>query len=126
MNLLRRRLIEATNACPTGDPQDPETVCGPLISAAAADKVMSFADEAVAMGATILAGGKREGNVIWPTLVENVPEGTKLDREEVFGPVLTLSKYSHFEDALKKVNSSQYGIQCGVFTHDESPCRTSI
>ncbi|HEY3779482.1 MAG TPA: aldehyde dehydrogenase family protein [Fimbriimonadaceae bacterium] len=117
---LKAKLIDATNACPTGDPSDPATVCGPLISSAAADKVMSFVDEAVAAGATVLAGGKREGNMVWPTLIENVPEGTKLDREEVFGPVLTLSSYSLLEHALKKVNSSQYGIQCGVFTHDET------
>jgi acyl-CoA reductase-like NAD-dependent aldehyde dehydrogenase len=115
---VRERLIKLTEECPTGDPTKAETVCGPLISSTAADKVMAFVDEAVAGGARVIAGGKREGNMIWPTLVENVPPGSRLDVEEVFGPVLTLSKFNSFEEAIAKVNSSQYGIQCGVFTRD--------
>lgn len=117
---LREMLIEATNSCPTGDPLLAETVCGPLISDAAADKVMSFVDEAVAAGAKVIAGGKREGNMVWPTLVEDVPDSVRLAKEEVFGPVLTIAPYSQIEDAVAQVNSSQYGIQCGVFTHDIS------
>ena len=113
---VREALIEGTKNCPTGDPEKPETVCGPLISKAAADKVMSFVDQAVKAGAKTIAGGKREGNMIWPTLVEGVPPNVKLANEEVFGPVLTIAPFSKLEDAIKQVNSSQYGIHCGVFT----------
>jgi acyl-CoA reductase-like NAD-dependent aldehyde dehydrogenase len=90
-----------------------------MISAEAADKVMAWIDEAVAAGATFLAGGGREGNVIEPTLLENVPTTTKLGCQEVFGPVLTLTAYDEFDKALNRVNASEYGIHAGVFTHDE-------
>ena len=117
---VRSQLIEGTRKCPTGDPEKVETVCGPLISDAAADKVMSFVDEAIAAGAKVIAGGKREGNMIWPTLVENVPPGVRLASEEVFGPVLTLARFGKLEEAVKQVNSPQYGIHCGVFTRSIS------
>jgi acyl-CoA reductase-like NAD-dependent aldehyde dehydrogenase len=113
---VRERLIEGTRSCPTGDPMLPETVCGPLISAAAADKVMSFVSEAVEGGAKVLAGGERNGNLISPTLVENVRPSSKLGTEEVFGPVLTIAPFKNLDDAVARVNSSRYGIQCGVFT----------
>jgi acyl-CoA reductase-like NAD-dependent aldehyde dehydrogenase len=115
---VRAKLIEGTNSCPTGDPARPETVCGPMISDASADRIMDFIDEALKGGAKIIAGGKREGNLIWPTLIESVPEGVKLDREEMFGPVLTIRPFKSLDEAIHRVNKSQYGIQCGVFTHD--------
>jgi acyl-CoA reductase-like NAD-dependent aldehyde dehydrogenase len=115
---VRERLIEGTNSCPTGDPMLPETVCGPLISEDAAEKVEKWIQEAVDMGATVLAGGGREGAVVQPTLVEGVPGSAKLSCQEVFGPVLTIEPYGDFDEALARVNSSDYGIQCGVFTHD--------
>ena len=110
--------IEQTRACKTGDPLDPNFVCGPLISGQAADKVEGFLKEATDKGATILAGGKRTGNLIEPTLLEGVPENVKLSCEEVFGPVLTLRSFSDLDGALAVVNSSSYGIHTGVFTHD--------
>lgn len=111
-------LIEQTKACKTGDPMDAEVVCGPLISEKAADKVEAFLQEATGKGAVILAGGKRSGNLIEPTLVENVPDEVKLSCEEVFGPVLTLRSYTHLDEAFALVNSSPYGIHAGIFTHD--------
>ena len=113
---FKARLIAATTECPTGDPKVAETVCGPLISSEAADKVMAMIDEAVSKGATLLAGGTRSGNIISPTILESVPQSVALANEEVFGPVLTLSKFQSSGEALAKVNSSKYGIQCGVFT----------
>ncbi len=112
------RIVQGTMACPTGDPLDEKTVCGPLISDAAADKVMSFVDEAVAAGARLLAGGVRSGTMIQPTLLSDVPDSVRLANEEVFGPVLTIEPYKDLADAIKRVNRSQYGIQCGFFTQD--------
>ena len=77
---------------------------------------MAMIDEAVSKGATLLAGGTRSGNIISPTILESVPQSVALANEEVFGPVLTLSKFQSSGEALAKVNSSKYGIQCGVFT----------
>jgi len=115
---FRSRLIELTKACPTGDPMLEPTVCGPLISAEAADKVTSVVEEAVANGAMIVAGGGRKGNVIEPTLLEKVPSKVRLSCEEAFGPVLTLAPFDSIDEAIGQVNSSQYGIHAGVFTNN--------
>lgn len=117
---IRRRLIEATRACPTGNPRDPQIVCGPLISCEAADRVMAWIEEGISGGGTLLAGGSREGNLVQPTLIESVPKSSRLAREEVFGPVLTLEPFDTFDQAIESVNGSQYGIHCGVFTRDDA------
>ncbi len=113
---FKSRMIAATEQTPYGDPLDDKTVCGPVISSEAADKVMEWIQEAEDAGATVLAGGNRVGNVIEPTLIENVPDGCRLAKEEVFGPVLTLSSFSSDDEAIARVNASQFGIHCGVFT----------
>lgn len=117
---FKDKLLAAVKACPFGDPMLPETVCGPLISSEAADKVIDGISEAKEKGATLLAGGERTGNVIEPTLLEKVSNTSKLGCQEVFGPVLTLTSYASLRDALAQVNASEYGIHCGVFTHDPS------
>jgi acyl-CoA reductase-like NAD-dependent aldehyde dehydrogenase len=114
------RLAEATRACPCGDPALRETVCGPLITAEAADRVEEWIVEAVVEGAKILAGGTREKNVIAPTLVANVPSDSKLATREVFGPVLTVGRFETAEQAIELINGSAYGLQAGVFTGDDS------
>lgn len=116
---FRTKMIEATESMVCGDPLEEPTVCGPLINSDAADRVMSWIDEAESVGATVLAGGNRIGNVVEPTLVEDVPDGCKLATEEVFGPVLTLSKFSDADEAFAKVNASRFGIHCGVFTSSD-------
>lgn len=122
----KQMLIDQTESCATGDPMDPNVVCGPLISDKAADKVQDFLQDAIQSGAYILAGGGREGNVIEPTLVEKVPENAKLAQEEVFGPVLTLQPFKVLEEALAIVNRSRYGIQAGIFTHDLRVAETAF
>lgn len=119
---MRSRLIAATQATPHGDPREAKCVCGPLISPEAAVKVSEWIAEAVEAGAEVLAGGKRIGNAVAPTLVEFPEqwrsEPPRLAREEVFGPVLTLGRFRTFDEALARVNASAYGIQTGVFTND--------
>lgn len=114
----REGLIAAVQECPYGDPSLESTVCGPMISIEAADKVWSMVEEAVAGGAKVLVGGRGEGTMMPPTLVENVPDDCRLANEEVFGPVLTVESYDFFEDAIARVNRSKYGIHAGVFTED--------
>lgn len=114
----RKRLIQGTLDCPWGDPSDRKVVCGPLISSDAAQKVMEWIDEAVGLGGKLLAGGRREGNVVLPTLIEDVPGAAKLSCQEVFGPVLTLAAYNTLDEAIARVNASEYGIHCGIFTSD--------
>ncbi len=102
----------------SGDPRRADVVNGPLIDERARERVLAWIEEAKAGGAVVLCGGGREGSVIAPTLLEGVPAHAKLRREEAFGPVCTLSPYAALDDAIARVNASEYGLQAGVFTND--------
>lgn len=112
------KLTKATDACPTGDPKLEDTVCGPLISESAVRRVTQWVDEARSAEAKVLAGGGVEGNVMRPTLLEAVPDGTKLSTEEVFGPVLTVRPFDDLDEAIERVDRSRFGIHCGIFTQN--------
>ncbi|WP_406283617.1 aldehyde dehydrogenase family protein [Streptomyces sp. NBC_00209] len=115
---LLPRIVAAVEAQVTGDPSDPTTDVGPLVDEAAARRVESWVDEAVAAGAQLLAGGKRDGSTYAPTVLAGLPDGVTLATEEVFGPVLSVQKVNGETEAFAAVNASQYGLQAGVFTHD--------
>jgi len=112
------KVVAAVEAQVTGDPSDAATDVGPLVSEDAAQRVESWVDEAVAAGAKLLAGGKREGATYAPTVLADVPAGVTIACEEVFGPVLTITKADDEAAAFAAVNDSPYGLQAGVFTHD--------
>ncbi|WP_346776735.1 aldehyde dehydrogenase family protein [Streptomyces sp. HNM0574] len=112
------KVLEAVEALGTGDPSDPATDVGPLVDEAAAKRVESWVDEAVAAGAKLLVGGKRDGASYAPTVLENVPSDTKAGCEEIFGPVMSFQKVEGEQAAFAAVNDSPYGLQAGVFTHD--------
>lgn len=120
----RERLAAGTRDCPFGDPQDRRTVCGPLISADAANKVREWIKEALDRGGRLLAGSSGApdssggGTLVPPTLIEDVPPDARLACREVFGPVLTLAAYDTLDEAIARVNASDYGIHCGIFTTD--------
>jgi acyl-CoA reductase-like NAD-dependent aldehyde dehydrogenase len=111
-------LIEAAAAMKVGDPTEPETDVGPMIAESEARRVGEWIAEAVADGARVLCGGRRRGALLEPAVVENVPPHHKLNRCEVFGPVVTLKPYDSFDEALAMVNDSDFGLQAGVFTRD--------
>src|SRR5690606_33761497 len=112
------RVVAAVEAQVTGDPNDDKTDVGPLISEDAAKRVEAWVDEAVAAGATLRTGGKRDGASYAPTVLTDVPADVTLSCEEVFGPVLTMQKVDGEAAAFDAVNDSKYGLQAGVFTHD--------
>jgi acyl-CoA reductase-like NAD-dependent aldehyde dehydrogenase len=114
---LTSRLISAVEALKTGDPTDPAVEVGPMISEDAAKRVEEWVDEAVAAGAQVLVGGKRDGATYPPTVLTGVPADAKVVTEEVFGPVLVLDQVSDDAAGLQKINDSAYGLQAGVFTH---------
>jgi acyl-CoA reductase-like NAD-dependent aldehyde dehydrogenase len=116
----KSELIRKTNECVWGDPKNELTVCGPMISDEAANRVQEWIDEAVSEGAKIIAGGGREGNIVKPVLLESVPDSVRLANEEVFGPVLALERVDSTESAFARINRSQYGIHAGIFTNEES------
>ncbi|MDV5148700.1 aldehyde dehydrogenase family protein [Streptomyces sp. SBC-4] len=112
------KIVAAVEAQVTGDPSDAATDVGPLVDEAAAQRVESWVDEAVAAGAKLLTGGKREGATYAPTVLSELPEGVTLARAEVFGPVLTIAKVDGEAEAFAAVNDSDFGLQAGVFTRD--------
>jgi aldehyde dehydrogenase (NAD+) len=111
-------LVEKVEALGTGDPTDPATDVGPLVSEAAAVRVESWVAEAVAAGATVLTGGTREGASYAPTVLIDAPLDANVSCEEVFGPVMVLQAVSGVEEAFDIVNDSRFGLQAGVFTRD--------
>jgi glyceraldehyde-3-phosphate dehydrogenase (NADP+) len=102
----------------TGDPSREETVAGPMIDLAAADRVRAWVKEALDQGAVMLAGDLGEGSLIPPIVLEKVSRDLRVWREEVFGPVVTLSRCRSFAEALELANDSVYGLQAGVFTNN--------
>jgi glyceraldehyde-3-phosphate dehydrogenase (NADP+) len=112
------KLIERTDQTKVGDPNDEDTVAGPMIETAHAERVMAWIAEAEADGAKVLTGNRREGALVWPTVLADTRFDMKVECEEVFGPVITVRPYDDFEAAVKIVNDSVYGLQAGVFTHD--------
>ncbi|MFI5805507.1 aldehyde dehydrogenase family protein [Streptomyces sp. NPDC051561] len=112
------KIVAAVEAQVTGDPSDATTDVGPLVSEDAAKRVESWVDEAVKGGAQLLTGGKRDGAAYAPTVLADLPADTTLSCEEVFGPVLSIQKVEGEAEAFAAVNSSKYGLQAGLFTHD--------
>jgi len=117
---MRRALTEAAGAVAYGNPSLDGVVCGPLIDEANAERVMQWISGAREAGGRLLTGGEREGNVISPALLEEVPADQAVVADEVFGPVACLDPYEDFEQALLMVNDSRYGLQAGIFTNDTS------
>ena len=99
-----------------GDVLDEKTDVGPLISLDAAERVERWIHEAVAQGARAATGGQRRGSFLEPTVLLNTTPDMKVNCEEVFAPVVTVTPYRHLEEAIEAVNASPYGLQAGVFT----------
>ncbi|MFD8724014.1 MULTISPECIES: aldehyde dehydrogenase family protein [Streptomyces] len=115
---LLPRIVAAVEAQVTGNPADDNTDVGPLVSEAAAERVEAWVKEAIEAGATLVTGGDRDGATFAPTVLTDVPAGTNVACEEIFGPVLTVQKVNGEAEAFAAVNDSKYGLQAGVFTHD--------
>jgi acyl-CoA reductase-like NAD-dependent aldehyde dehydrogenase len=115
---FRGRLVEATRALRAGDPKDEDTFLGPMISEKEAARLGGWIDAAREAGATLLCGGGRQGAMLEATLLEDVPRDLDVVRQEAFGPVAILSRFSDFDAALDEVNDSAFGLQAGVFTRD--------
>lgn len=115
---FRVALVQATKELKAGDPADPQTFIGPMISEGEAQRLEEWIKEATARGATLLCGGERQGNMLQATLLEQVPDDCRISAEEAFGPVAILEPFSDFDAVLKRVNHSRFGLQAGIFTRD--------
>jgi acyl-CoA reductase-like NAD-dependent aldehyde dehydrogenase len=115
---FRDMLAAKVKTLVSGDPKKRETFIGPMISVKEATRLKSWIDAAVANGATLLAGGGCDGNMLEATLLEGCSRDSDLYREEAFGPVVILSKFTDWHAALEEVNDSKFGLQAGLFTND--------
>lgn len=115
---LKARIVAKVEGLAVGDPRDEATFVGPMIDAAAADKVEAWVEAAREAGASVLTGGTREGTTYAPTVLEGVPHDAKVSCEEIFGPVLLLEPVDGTDAGFAAINDSRFGLQAGVFTHD--------
>ena len=113
---LKKKLVTATKKLKAGDPKKKDVFLGPMIDEAAAERLHDWIVEAKKTGGKILCGGKRDGNMLEATLMENVPVDAKANRMEAFGPFALLASFNKFDDALARVNDSDFGLQAGIFT----------
>lgn len=107
-----------------GDPADPGTICGPVISERQRDRIQGYLDSAIAAGGTFGCGGGRPadretGYFIEPTVIAGLDNTARVAREEIFGPVLTVLAHDGDDDAVRIANDSPYGLSGTVFSADE-------
>ena len=111
-------LLTGVSRLKVGDPMDDDTDLGPLIRESDAIRATEWVQEAIQDGATLLAGGKRHGSVLEPTVLTGTRPDMKVNCQEIFAPVVTVEPYDDFSQALRLINESPYGLQAGVFTRD--------
>ena len=114
---VESRLAKLVQALPFGDPANPDTVVGPLISEKEAIRVESWVEEAVAKGARRLAGGARKGAVVPPVLLASIDDSMQVGCREVFGPVVCIVPFDTLDQAIARVNATPYGLATGIFTN---------
>jgi len=111
-------LVEGVKILKSGDPLDETTDVGPLIRESDAIRTSNWIEEAVRGGARVLCGGRRHNQVVEPTVLTGTKPDMKVNCQEIFGPVVTVEPYTNFDQVLRQVNNSSFGMQAGVFTRD--------
>ncbi len=112
------RFIAMSKELKMGDPRDENTRLGPMISESAAAGVEEWVAEAIDKGATQLLGGERKGTMFPPTILTGVTKDMHLGCDEAFAPIVIMHEWENFSDAIRDINSSRYGLQCGIFSRD--------
>ncbi|MGG1573210.1 aldehyde dehydrogenase family protein [Fictibacillus sp. NRS-1165] len=110
------RTVTACRSLKVGDPADPETDIGPMISEKEASRAKAWIEEAVQQGAQIVYGGTRQKSVLEPTILINVKDNMKVVCEEVFAPVISIIPFDDIDQAFEQANHSSFGLQVGLFT----------
>jgi len=112
------RLVAEAEKLPVGDPLDPRTVVGPVISHGDAERIEAWIGEAVGAGARVLTGGTRSGTLVRPTVLTATRPEMKVSALEVFAPLVVVEPFETIEEAIRAVDRSEYGLQAGIFTRD--------
>jgi glyceraldehyde-3-phosphate dehydrogenase (NADP+) len=112
------KFVEGARALKVGDPLDASTDLGPMVDAAAADRTQRWVDQAVALGGKLLLGGRADGTFFPPTILTETPVSAQVCSNEAFAPLVVVFPFRDFDDAIRQVNDSSFGLQTGVFTND--------
>jgi glyceraldehyde-3-phosphate dehydrogenase (NADP+) len=120
------RFVAHVSRLTAGSSLDEATDVCAMISEQQAARVESWVREAIDRGARLLVGGRREGVVFWPTVLDQVPEGTRLDREEVYGPVVSLYRVRSLDEAIDRANAVPYGLHAAIFTENLRDAFTAV
>jgi acyl-CoA reductase-like NAD-dependent aldehyde dehydrogenase len=112
------KILSAVKALKLGDPRDPSTDVGPMIDRLKAEEAYLKVQEAVKQGSRILTGGTLDGTLFAPTVIVDSKPDMEVNREEVFAPVISVTPYDDFSDALRMANAGEYGLQVGIFTQN--------
>jgi len=115
---FRDLFVAATSALTVGDPTDETTDVGPMITVESAIRAERLVDDAIAAGASVLTGHRREGSVYHPTVLENVPFSCEVWADEAFGPIVVLQVFDAEEEALALANEIDFSLHAAVFTND--------
>jgi len=115
---LAERIRARVTDLKAGDPRDPSVQVGPMIAPAEAERACSWIAEAASAGATVIAGGSRDGALLEPTVLRDPAAGTRIMTSEIFAPVVSLVPARSVDAAIGLINAGRYGLQAGVFTRD--------
>ncbi len=119
-------LSEEAKKIKVGNPYEEDTFMGPLINEDSANRAKMWIEDAKKEGARVVAGGKVEGNIVYPTVMADVRDDMNIVCQEVFAPIVSLIKVKNFEEALYKMNSSPYGLQFSIFTNNLQLAKKAI
>jgi aldehyde dehydrogenase (NAD+) len=126
---VKRALVDTMPAFPVGDPADPKTAVGPMVSQKQYERVQSYIRKGIKEGAELLVGGEgrpeglEAGFFVKPTVFVNVKNDMTIAREEIFGPVLSVITYENDEDAIRIANDTEYGLHAFVSGTDVQRAR---
>jgi len=115
---MLERILASVKALKVGDPRNPSTDIGPMIDQRKAEEAYRKVQESVGQGARVLTGGKLDSTLFAPTVITDTTPEMRINREEVFAPVISLAPYDTFAEALQMANAGDFGLQVGVFTQD--------
>ena len=115
---FKTKFVARTKQYKIGNKLEEDTDMGPMITEGEAKRVESWIADAKERGASVLCGGGRDGALVEPTVLENVPEDATIHQEEVFGPTVNLYPVEEIDDTIAKANSLPFGLHAAVFTRD--------
>lgn len=115
---LKDKFVARVKQLKAADPALADTVVGPMIKEKEAIRLKDWIDAAVKQGASLLAGGELNGVMLEATVLENVSPESDVYKNEAFGPVVILEKYSNFDEGIKLINNSRFGLQAGLYTQN--------